>query len=160
MTGFAFRHVSFGYERITIVFWGFQGEYKKQLTLCSGTLWGFITKWSNKCSVQKNDFICRLWKQLFTTHVYVFLLVGDLKWLSLLLQLQGRKSGEEGDQWKLLVYVSLQTYARLWTSYRSYTYFSLNHDVFLNQTKRVWLQQSCCFGSHLPSYLWKLWVFR
>lgn len=72
MTGFAFRHVSFGYERITIVFWGFQGEYKKQLTLCSGTLWGFITKWSNKCSVQKNDFIYRLWKQLFTTHVYVF----------------------------------------------------------------------------------------
>lgn len=40
-----------------------------------------------------------------------FLLVGDLKWLSLLLQLQRRKSGEEGDQWKLLVYVSLQTYA-------------------------------------------------
>lgn len=40
-----------------------------------------------------------------------FLLVGDLEWLSLLLQLQRRKSGEEGDQWKLLVYVSLQTYA-------------------------------------------------
>lgn len=34
-----------------------------------------------------------------------FLLVGDLEWLSLLLQLQRRKSGEEGDQWKLLVYV-------------------------------------------------------
>lgn len=159
MTGFAFRHVSFGYERITIVFWGFQGEYKKQLTLCSGTLWGFITKWSNKCSVQKNDFIYRLWKQLFTTHVYVFFIgwwpqVAVVTVTAAKEEVRGRRRPVKTFSLRIV------TDIRLWTSYRSYTYFSLNHDVFLNQTKRVWLQQSCCFGSHLPSYLWKLWVFR
>lgn len=103
--------------------------------------------------------ICRLWKQLFTTHVYVFF-VGWWPQVAVV-TVTAAKEEVRGRRRPVKTFsLRIVTDIRLWTSYRSYTYFSLNHDVFLNQTKRVWLQQSCCFGSHLPSYLWKLWVFR